>query len=57
MITSVRILLNYDRLYIGGGNAAKINFEPPPDVRIVSNEAGITGGVKLWEPRFDRVFR
>jgi polyphosphate glucokinase len=57
MIKSVRILLNYDRLYIGGGNAARINFELPPDVRIVSNEAGITGGVRLWEPRFDRVFR
>jgi len=57
MIAIVRTLLNYDRLYIGGGNAARINFEPPPDVRIVSNEAGITGGVKLWEPRLDRVFR
>lgn len=56
MINIVRTLLNYDRLYIGGGNAGRINFELPPDVTIVSNEAGITGGVRLWEPRFDRVF-
>ena len=56
MLDIVRILLNYDRLYLGGGNAARINFELPPDVSIVSNEAGITGGVKLWEPALDRFF-
>jgi len=56
MLNIVRTLLNYDRLYIGGGNAARINFKLPPDVTIVSNEAGITGGVRLWEPRLDRFF-
>ena len=56
MIQIVRTLLNYDHLYIGGGDAAKINFALPSDVTIVSNEAGITGGVKLWEPTLDRVF-
>jgi polyphosphate glucokinase len=57
MLNIVRTLLNYDRLYIGGGNADRINFKLPPDVTIVSNEAGITGGVRLWEPRLDRYFR
>jgi len=56
MINIVRTLLNFDQLYIGGGNAARINFELPADVTIVSNEAGITGGVRLWEPKLDRVF-
>lgn len=53
----VRTLLNYDHLYLGGGNAAKIQFELPPDVSIVSNEAGITGGIRLWDAKFDHFFR
>jgi polyphosphate glucokinase len=57
MIGTLRTLLNYDHLYIGGGDAARIDFQPPPDVTVVSNEAGITGGVKLWEPALDRFFR
>jgi len=57
MLKIVRTLLNYDRLYLGGGNAARIDFDLPSDVAIVSNEAGITGGVRLWEPRLDRFFR
>jgi len=57
MLNIVRTLLNYDHLYLGGGDAARIDFDLPPDVSIVSNEAGITGGVRLWEPRLDRFFR
>jgi polyphosphate glucokinase len=57
MLNTVRTLLNYDHLYLGGGNATRIDFELPPDVSVVSNEAGITGGVRLWEPRLDRFFR
>jgi polyphosphate glucokinase len=49
-------LLNYDRLYVGGGNARKINFELPPEVTISSNEAGITGGIHLWNTGMDRFF-
>ena len=52
----VRTLLNFDRLYLGGGNAARIAFELPPDVKVVSNEAGITGGVRLWDARLDAHF-
>jgi polyphosphate glucokinase len=42
-------LTNFDTLYIGGGNAKAIQFELPDDVQIISNQAGLTGGVKLWE--------
>jgi polyphosphate glucokinase len=52
----LRTLLNFDRLYLGGGNAAHIDFELPPNVSIVSNEAGITGGIRLWDPVMDRFF-
>lgn len=44
-------LVHYDRLYVGGGNGSKV--EPPlaDMVTIVSNEAGITGGIALWRDR------
>lgn len=49
MIDIVRTLLNYDTLYIGGGNAKKIKGKLPPNIKICSNAAGITGGVHLWD--------
>lgn len=39
---------NWDHLYIGGGNTKKINFKPGKNVKIVSNETGLFGGVALW---------
>ena len=39
---------NFDHLYIGGGNAAGSSFTSPPDVTIVSNSDGLTGGIALW---------
>ena len=56
MIGIVRTLLNFDHLYLGGGNAAKVRIELPSDVMIVSNEAGITGGSRLWEAELDAYF-
>ncbi len=40
---------NFDRMYIGGGNAKAITFKLPANVRIVSNEEGLLGGIKLWQ--------
>jgi len=39
---------NYDRLYVGGGNAERITVKLPPNVKIVSNVAGLLGGLALW---------
>lgn len=39
---------NWDTLYIGGGNAKKVTFELPANVKIVSNEDGLLGAVALW---------
>jgi len=50
-IDDLAITFNYDRLYIGGGNARHIKFELPKGVKIVSNEEGLLGGIKLWEER------
>jgi polyphosphate glucokinase len=39
----------YDRLYIGGGNAKFIKLKLPANVKVVSNEEGLLGGIKLWQ--------
>ncbi len=39
---------NYDRLFIGGGNARLLDGKLPPNVKIVSNMEGLLGGIKLW---------
>jgi polyphosphate glucokinase len=48
MIDNLRVLVCFDRLYIGGGNAKRIEGELPADVTIVDNDAGISGGAWLW---------
>jgi polyphosphate glucokinase len=48
-ITQVESLFNYDHLYIGGGNAEKINFSLPAKATRVPNEDGLLGGVALWK--------
>ena len=55
-IEAVRTLTNFDMLYVGGGNARLIKEALPVDVHLVSNDAGITGGVKLWAPSLDDAF-
>jgi polyphosphate glucokinase len=47
-IRALRTLTTFDHLYIGGGNARKIDFELDPDVSVVANDAGLRGGVALW---------
>lgn len=41
-------LVHYDHLYIGGGNAEQIEGDLPETVSLVSNDAGMTGGIALW---------
>jgi polyphosphate glucokinase len=48
-IRNFQVLINYDRLYIGGGNAKVLKGHVDPSVTIVGNIAGILGGIKLWE--------
>ena len=42
-IDNVRALTSFDHLYIGGGNARRLDFKPAPDITLVSNSAGIEG--------------
>jgi polyphosphate glucokinase len=48
-IKTTEALFNWDHLYLGGGNTKKIDFVPPKNVEIVSNESGLLGGVYLWK--------
>jgi polyphosphate glucokinase len=47
-LTNIRILTTFDHLYVGGGNAKRIDFALDPDITIISNDAGLSGGVALW---------
>jgi polyphosphate glucokinase len=48
-IDQLALTFGYDRLYIGGGNTKFIKFELPANVKAVSNEEGLRGGIKLWD--------
>lgn len=52
-IDLMRVLTNFDKLYVGGGNAEHIKFELPTDVTTVSNDFGVRGGAWLWRKRGD----
>ncbi|KAF3890639.1 MULTISPECIES: ROK family protein [Nostocales] len=48
-IASLEHLFNYDYLYIGGGEANKVNIELPKNVKIIPNVTGLLGGIALWK--------
>jgi polyphosphate glucokinase len=47
-IEELQNTFNYDRLYIGGGNSRLVNFKLPANVKLISNEDGLLGGIALW---------
>lgn len=49
-------LLNFDRLYIGGGNVRMVTLRLPKNVECVANQAGIIGGSRLWDSCLDKIF-
>ena len=49
VIAILKEVFNYDRLYLGGGNAKEINFELDDNIKIVSNKDAIDGGATLWK--------
>lgn len=48
-IASLSRVLNYDRLYLGGGEVKQIQGELPENVTVVSNVLGLLGGIALWK--------
>ncbi|MEO8227120.1 MAG: ROK family protein [Gemmatimonadota bacterium] len=50
-IEQLRVLTDFDHLYIGGGNARVLHAdELESDVSVVDNRDGILGGIHLWQP-------
>ncbi len=47
-LQSLEHLFNYDAVYLGGGNAKKLSGKLPHHAKIVSNLAGLYGGIALW---------
>ncbi|MBD2385029.1 ROK family protein [Cylindrospermum sp. FACHB-282] len=48
-IASLQHLFNYDYLYIGGGEAVKVNMHLPLNVKLIPNVTGLLGGIALWK--------
>ena len=51
VIEILRVVVRFDHLYLGGGNAKKLDLRLPSDVTIVPNTEGLTGGIKLWREK------
>jgi len=49
LVDSLRELTNFDHLYLGGGNADRLEMDLPHDVSIVSNHAALVGSVRVWD--------
>jgi polyphosphate glucokinase len=48
-VATVDALLVPDRIFVGGGNSAHVKADLGPKVKLISNEAGLLGGITLWQ--------
>ena len=48
VLETFRTVINYDRLYISGGNAKRLSIPLGSNEIIVNNREGIRGGARLW---------
>ncbi len=53
MLDLLSRIINYRAVYLGGGNAKKLDAALPAKARIVSNEAGLLGGIALWRDTYN----
>jgi len=49
VLAILKTVFNYDHLYLGGGNAKKLNFKLDDNISITTNRDGIKGGARLWQ--------
>jgi polyphosphate glucokinase len=50
-VAALRPVLWFDHLYVGGGNSKYLPTDLGPDATIVTNRAGLAGGVRAWDLR------
>ena len=43
------VLVVPDAILVGGGNAKHVTADLGPKVRLISNDAGLLGGIRLWD--------
>ncbi len=51
VIEQLEPIFNYDDLYLGGGNARKLDHDLPKNVHVFENVEGLAGGIRLWADR------
>ncbi len=44
-------VFNYDHLYVGGGNANRIDFKLPRHASLIPNDDGMAGAAFVWNPK------
>jgi polyphosphate glucokinase len=49
VLHTFRTVINYDKLYISGGNAKRLVVPLNSNEKIVNNREGIRGGARLWK--------
>jgi len=49
VLKTFKTVINYDKLYLSGGNSKKINFKLDNNIKVVRNRDGIKGGAFLWK--------
>lgn len=47
-LTTFKTVVNYDHLYLSGGNTRSINFKLDGNISVENNRDGIKGGLNLW---------
>ncbi len=48
VLKTFKTVINYDKLYLSGGNSRNINFKLGDNIEVVGNRDGIKGGAFLW---------
>jgi polyphosphate glucokinase len=49
VLTVIKAVFNYDRLYLGGGSVKFLTITLEENIHLFNNQDGIKGGAKLWE--------
>lgn len=49
VITLFKLVVNYNKLYLSGGNSKRVDFKLDKDAQICGNREGIKGGAFLWQ--------
>lgn len=53
VIKILKVVFNYDFLYISGGSADKLDFKLDRNITVLGNRDGIKGGAFLWQQKIN----